>query len=702
MVSLLYMPPSNGYSPQNSHTVVLQSRCVNTSQISKNSSKQGHFVYARGSPPGPPPPIIQQGLHPPPRKPLRPPDDFPNKNISRNDLLVRFGIDSALGRMVSRVLIMLMLTQPVYVALGMELEDGTVVLDAQEDVTPVAEEVVAEEPEELLEEEEGVQEETPVAEEDVSQEVLSAEEEEVGSENVDEETETPVNGDKDVVDEVEGDTEEGEEVEGEVAGDSTDEEEEGSELADDEQDEEAGDEVLDDTDGSDTGSSGEGDNTDEETDDSVTENDTTETGGGSSGGGGSDDEEEDTDDVEEADEADEDVSDEVAEDVSESGEETEEVDDEAEDIDGTETGDVEEGQDEEEDGATYVSQNPDSKYVFGEGDCTLVSDGEFYCVAEGPERQQMMGDPRVYSEKDREGDKEIFYFDGVEIQRITNNSYDDFAPMFDEETLRIVWQSMLNDRLQIMVHEIPTNTTRQITTSRQNSSNPSIAGDTVVWQEWVETNWEVMMTDVNNSGAEFEIEQLTDNAVHDMFPAAYDDLITWQSERGSSWEVIVYDLRTQQKHSLEKDEDTKYENPRFVLLFDSKHENGDVETIGYDLDTGEMMELGTKPAPIPLEPLTPKDETPEAVVREVSNESQVRIETDGDDGDGDGSAPNSADAVVDTTIVSGGDVESFPEEVVVTPETVVISPVVPAVSVPEMTEADAEAVVVDTSNDVVL
>ena len=86
---------------------------------------------------------------------------------------------------------------------------------------------------------------------------------------------------------------------------------------------------------------------------------------------------------------------------------------------------------------------------------------------------------------------------------------------------------MLNDRLQIMMYEIPTNTTRQITTSRQNSSNPSIAGDLVVWQEWIDTNWEIMMTDVNNNGQAFEIERLTDNAVHDMFPAAYEGLITW-------------------------------------------------------------------------------------------------------------------------------------------------------------------------------
>lgn len=280
-----------------------------------------------------------------------------------------------------------------------------------------------------------------------------------------------------------------------------------------------------------------------------------------------------------------------------------------------------------------IAQNPTSKYVFGDGDCTVVAEGEFYCVAQGATRQPS-GDPRVYAEKDREGDREIFYFDGVEVSRITNNGYDDFAPVFDESTKRIVWQAMISDRLQIMVHDIETNTTRQITTSRHNSSNPDIEGDLVVWQEWVDTNWEVMMTTVNNNGAPFEIEQLTDNAVHDMFPQMYDGLVTWQREKGSSWEVILYDLSTKAVRTLPKDENTKYENPRFVLLFDSTHDNGDVETVGYDLESGEMTELGTKANRDPFVPVSPKDEIPDAPVTAASS-TQIKVSGREDDLDND-------------------------------------------------------------------
>lgn len=307
---------------------------------------------------------------------------------------------------------------------------------------------------------------------------------------------------------------------------------------------------------------------------------------------------------------------------------------------------------------TTTTRNASNRYVFGEGECTLVAEGEFYCIAGGPERQ-MAEDPRVYTERDREGDREIYYFDGVAVRRITNNSYDDFAAVFDEETQRIVWQANIADRMQIMLYDLPTNTTRQVTTGRMNSSNPDIRGDTIVWQEWVDTNWEVMLATVHDIGGEFTFERLTDNAVHDLFPQVYDNTATWQSERGRSWEIVVYDLATKKRTTLEKSEDTKYENPRFALLFDSRHENGDVETIGYALDTGEMMELGTKANPQPVIPTTPKQEIPDAPPQASASSTLLKVKSEGDTvtgGDGDGTPDMAGDpsegSIVDLSTLS--------------------------------------------------
>jgi len=530
------MRGSSRHNLHGSHTIVLKRREVFGVEGKNYGPKQAFFSQARGSPPtirlpsqiAFPPPPIREG-------PRRVQYDF-FENHRGATLLERFGVDSYLGYMVVRFLVFLMLFQPVYVALGMELESSDGVIAETSVDTEKAEETTPQNSSSsLLEESAGI----PVS--DIP---------EISSENT-EVSETQAN------EEVEGvETEEvlDESQETEIS------EQEGSEEGEFEEQEEI---VEEETEGD-----GTSDTNFENEDDIASSADDSETGN------------------------------------QETASTTEDV--------ASTTPEV--GIDEE----VLPSEKNENTYVFNEGDCTLVTEGEFYCVANGPERHTDK-DPSVYAEKDREGDREIYYFDGVEIHRITNNSYDDFAPVFDEETMRIVWQAMIQDRLQIMLHEITTNTTRQVTVGKQNSSNPHIIRDTIVWQEWVDTNWEIMMTEVSDEGQPFEVERLTDNMVHDMFPVAYDSLITWQSERGSSWEVVVYDLVTGKQQTLEKNEDTKYENPRFVLLFDSKHDNGDVETIGYNLDTGEKMELGTKANPQPLIPVTPKEEVPEALPQSATS-----------------------------------------------------------------------------------
>jgi len=555
---------SRNYHTHN-HTVILKSRVVPASTNHKSGSLSGDSSVAMHSKPKPPPQVSQKLFQTPSREPPRTrvsPETFYEYKSPASSLLVRFGLDSYLGRMVTRILIALILFQPVYVAMGMELEDTASI--SPSGTTEDEGGVNSDEVEEVTEAEDFV-----VPDVDISEgEQAGVESEEVAS-------------DDDVADIV---SETSDDDMGSLDTDTTDDalDEETTSLDDD---------------------APLSDESEEGIEEGTTEIENTSDGGFDEGN------------VDEND---------VDSDVGVGS--LEEIATTSDEIVGV--------------AEIPVVQNIESKYVFGEGDCTLVSEGEFYCVAAGPERQVSSGDPRVYAEKDREGDREIFYFDGVEVQRITNNSYDDFAPVFDDETLRIVWQAMLNDRLQIMVHDVPTNTTRQITTTRENSSNPSIAGDTVVWQEWIGTNWEIMITDIDDIGQEFEIEQLTDNMVHDMFPAAYDGLITWQSERGSSWEVVVYDLHTEKKQTLEKNEGTKYENPRFVLLFDSKHDNGDIETIGYDLDTGEKMELGTRANPQPKIPASPKDEAPDAIPREEKIEDVVVVNDTEGDGGGDGDDGN--------------------------------------------------------------
>lgn len=608
---------------------------------------------------------------PPPHVPV-PSMQFPQEPY---DLLARCGIDSPFGRGVSRVLVFLLLFQPVYVALGAELEN-------EPGLGNVEQQVIDEEPVEAdVDIEERAKTGTDVASQE--QETENREQrteggdEFVSTSGADDADSGALDDKQDAADAAEEPLPEARELDAtETAGDEEQDEtdigadtlssaEVGEGAAEQEQlageqDEAVGDSV-----------SGE-EETNDESADAETDTD------GERGGGSERDDSPSagTDDTDTTEGTDGDVEGGVTANDAEASDETEEsntnegdnefeeaasslsgtapddggvVSDEQALEDGGVGASAEEPEEVAEPDTPIAEHNTGNEYKFGEGDCTLVADGEFYCVAPTTKRF-VEGDPRVYAELDREGDREIYHFDGVEVTRITNNEYDDFAPVFDEAVGAIAWQANVQDRLQVFYHDLEANATRQITTSRQNSSNPDIEGDRIVWQEWVGTNWEVFLAEVEPDG--LEIEQLTDNGLHDMFPQVYDGLVTWQREKGSSWEVIVHNLKTGEEYAVEKDEDTKYENPRFVLLFDSKHENGDVETIGYDLDTGEMMELGTRSRPIPADPVTPKDETPEAIPREGSTPSPVKVGREDGDGAGGSGTGTGGDGGLDDDVAA--------------------------------------------------
>ena len=281
------------------------------------------------------------------------------------------------------------------------------------------------------------------------------------------------------------------------------------------------------------------------------------------------------------------------------------------------------------------SHTIDGAFVFDPNDCTMVNDGEFYCIkkdqASRAESAQLW---RVVAEKDADGDKEIFLVTDRDTRRITDNSYDDFAPVYDEGSGYIAWHAMIKDRLQIMLYDVRTGETKQITDETYNSSNPHVFDDKLVWQSWIDNNWEVFfMDDIDTDDP--DLKQLTDNNSHDMFPRVYDDMITWQTQGESdTWNVVVYDTKTKRFEYVEKEGNGKYENPRFVLVFDNRTSDGDVEVLGFDMDTKEAAPL----APVqraPVDPVTPIDDTKDAIPAQATTGTTTIKTTDRRDGDPD-------------------------------------------------------------------
>lgn len=252
------------------------------------------------------------------------------------------------------------------------------------------------------------------------------------------------------------------------------------------------------------------------------------------------------------------------------------------------------------------------KYLFREHECTRLGDGGFYCAppeTAGTRTASSTVLPRVYVKSDASGgSKEIFFEDANGKVQITTNDTDDDAPSYDNQSGLIVWHSLVKGRYQIMLFDKNATTTdnpmKQLTSTEHSNTDPKVRGKSIVWQGWVNNNWEIFyIKDVTLEP--FKIEQITTNEHPDMFPQLSDGFITWQSFFDSSWHVFVYTIESGEISQINQPEAGKYENPRFALLFENRKENGEVETVGYDVASGKEIPINAPhtqvPAPLPQE-----------------------------------------------------------------------------------------------------
>lgn len=280
----------------------------------------------------------------------------------------------------------------------------------------------------------------------------------------------------------------------------------------------------------------------------------------------------------------------------------------------------------------------DNRFSFAKGECTLVSDETFYCAKAVAEPAVTHND-RVFAAADVDGDKEIFIEkDGV-VSPITNNIFEDDAPFYDTSSETIVWHRLISGRYQIISFDIDTEKETQVTNDRYNNMYPSSRNGKMVWQGWVGNDWEIFLFQGN------ELTMITDNTTHDITPSVNGTHIIWQSFETGVWQMKVYDIQTKEIDTIEDTDGGSIENPRFVLVYDTKFESGDVETRGYDLVSGKVVPLSSSPAPVPSEIPDP-DQTGEKSAL-VTPQTQLKTKVDGEDqeaGSGEGGIDPDIDA----------------------------------------------------------
>jgi hypothetical protein len=325
-----------------------------------------------------------------------------------------------------------------------------------------------------------------------------------------------------------------------------------------------------------------------------------------------------------------------------------------------------------------------NEFSFSDNECTSAGDGTFYCVKTEAEAQVSQTD-RIFSAPDKEGDREIYIEKDAVLVTLTDNQYDDEDPYYDSVSDTAVWHRLINGRYQIISYDFDAEEEIQLTSDHYNNMHPNKFGDVLVWQGWVGNDWEIFLS------RDGEVTMLTDNNIHDISPSVNGTHIVWQSFESNAWQMKVYDIRTGVIDSVGDTEGGSIENPRFVLVYDTTSQSGDVETRGYDLKSGEVMELGATPVDLPEE-LPDPDQTGEdrAIVTTVT---QLKPKTEGEADDVPNDEGINPDPVEDATIV----VDSYEEEVsssdqasttVGTPDQVIDEIVIPSFEVDPVASVD--------------
>ena len=268
--------------------------------------------------------------------------------------------------------------------------------------------------------------------------------------------------------------------------------------------------------------------------------------------------------------------------------------------------------------------NDQNRFQFSKDECVSVGDGSFYCT-QPVALDTAKGTNHAYAATDEQGDREIYMErDGV-VTKITNNQTDDDAPYYDKVSNTIVWQRLIDGRYQIMEYDFATDEEHQLTHERYNNMQPTREGSTILWQGWIGSDWEIMR-DQNDV-----FDMLTDNDYHDIAPHINGNYIVWQAFEGNVWHVKVYDTRTRVTQTIGDDNGGSAQNPRFVLVYDTKMQNGDIETKGYDLESGKVVPLSSTPAPIPNDLPNPDPTDQNRAMVQQSVQVKTKSESEYDD-----------------------------------------------------------------------
>lgn len=279
-------------------------------------------------------------------------------------------------------------------------------------------------------------------------------------------------------------------------------------------------------------------------------------------------------------------------------------------------------------------------FQFNKNACVSVGDGAFHCSTNA--KTELDSQSVIYSEQGASGNMEIFLKTSRgKVKQITENTFDDTAPHYDPESMRIVWQRLIDGRFQIILYDIMEESETQLTFSKTNNMEPKVSDAGIVWQAWDNNDWEVMYFD----GA--YTEQLTNNEGQDVAPVIQDGYVLWSILGIEDQEARVYSLDTKETITITGHDGGSITNPRFVLVYDTEFENGDTITQSFDPATGLSEAVAARPAPEPID-IPENDPTGEIralLIQGKNQKDEIDFDDLPDDGGNDTNASSSPDTL---------------------------------------------------------
>ncbi len=257
----------------------------------------------------------------------------------------------------------------------------------------------------------------------------------------------------------------------------------------------------------------------------------------------------------------------------------------------------------------------DTHYQFMKSQCVSMGGGAFHCFDAATEASPVTEDA-LYVDRDSDGDKEIYLRTNGDVVQITDNKLDDDAPYFDPVSNTIVWHRLEGGQYNVYSYQDKRETL--VSAGFSSSMEPHRSGQYTVWQSWIDNHWQVVLHDGTTARV------ISSGGAQSIAPQVEGAYVIWNVTTGETHTVAVYEIATGLTSVIDDGEGARVMNPRFVLVYDTKFENGDVITKGYDAETGDVIPLAAAAPVVPKE-LPSSDQTGETRAL-LQNKSSSRDE----------------------------------------------------------------------------